>query len=351
VENISPKLNMLLPEIINIAGYQIRTLLIITIVGLICWGFVMWYESRKDGFRTERFFDLIFLSLGFGALIFFLLRYVYDWASIYRPNHLILKIDKELLLVVLSFVFSLLPVLIFSKKWKWSVFRILDIYAQSYGLLLLFISLGAFLISGQKEYVILVSLLVSLYVSVLKFRGYRFSSGFIFSMFLFFLAIVGFIFFRRSGYFLLYPILLIIGMVNLYLRGKKYMAKGYFPNQFVQNVKRKLLKKDAQLAETQQELVYEDPYLQPGRTVGNAEIMDEAQEDIGKHTMDAQRGIVEGIRHQVSKALAAIKIGRYGTCEICGNKIDPARLKVYPEATTCIECATDISQEKQAKEV
>ena len=341
---------MLLPEIINIAGHQIKTLSIIAIVGLVCWGFVMWYESRKDGFRTERFFDLVFLSLGFGALVFFLLRYVHDWATVYSPSHLILRMDKELLLVVLSFVFSLLPVLIFSKKWRWSTFRILDIYSQSYGLFLLFLSMGAFLISGQKEYVILVSLLISLYASVLKFRGYKFSSGFIFSVFLFFLAVVGLIFFRRPGYLLFYPLLFTIGMVNLYLRGKKYMVKGNFPNQFIQNIKRKLLKKDAQLAETQQELVYEDPYLQVDRSVGNAEAMDDAQEDIGKNITDAQVGFVEELRRQVKKALAAIKIGRYGTCEVCGEKIDPARLKVYPEASACIRCATDISQEKQAKE-
>ncbi|MFH1648725.1 MAG: TraR/DksA C4-type zinc finger protein [Patescibacteria group bacterium] len=340
---------MFLPEVINIVGRDIKTLSIFTIIGLVCWGFIMWYESRKDGFRTERFFDLIFLSLGSGAIVFFLLRYIYDWATVYSPSHLILRLDKELLLVVLSFVFSLLPVLIFSKKWKWSTFRILDIYVQSYGLLLLFISAGAFLVSGQKEYIIFVSLLLSLYVSVLKFRGYKFSSGFIFSMFLFFLAVVGFIFFRRNGYLLYYPLLFIIGVVNLYLRGNKYMVKGNFPNQFVQNIKRKLLKKDAELAETQQELVYEDPYLQVDRSIGNSEFMDEAQEDMGKNITDAQIGFVEGLRLQVKKALAAINIGRYGTCEVCGNKIDTARLKVYPEATNCVECATDISQENQAK--
>lgn len=341
---------MLLPEIVNIVGHGIKTLSIISFVGLVCWGFVMWYESRKDGFSTEKFFDLVFISLGFGVAAFILLRYIYDWATVYSPTHFILGFDKELLLFILSFVCSLLPVLFFSKKWKWSIFRILDIYAQAYGLFFLFVFTGLFLTSGQKEHIILVSLLLSLYISVLKFRGYRFSSGFVFSVFLFFLTVVGLVFFRRNGYLVFYSLLFIIGVVNLYLRGKKYMVKRNFPNQFIQNIKRKLLKKDDELAETQQELVYEDPYLQVDRSVGNSESMDEAQEDIGKNITDAQIGFVEGLRYQVKKALAAIKIGKYGTCEVCGKKIDTARLKVYPEATTCIECATNISQENQAKE-
>jgi DnaK suppressor protein len=55
-------------------------------------------------------------------------------------------------------------------------------------------------------------------------------------------------------------------------------------------------------------------------------------------------GIVRRLRVQVKRALAAIKLGKYGTCEVCGLPIDPARLRVYPEATTCIECSTKISE-------
>jgi RNA polymerase-binding transcription factor DksA len=50
--------------------------------------------------------------------------------------------------------------------------------------------------------------------------------------------------------------------------------------------------------------------------------------------------IVKKLRIQVKKALAAIKIGKYGICEICGKPIDKARLQAYPEATTCIDCAS-----------
>ena len=78
--------------------------------------------------------------------------------------------------------------------------------------------------------------------------------------------------------------------------------------------------------------------------------MDEVTEDTGKSITDARMGIVKTIRIQVKKALAAIKLGKYGMCEVCGKPIDKARLAAYPEATTCIGCATDISQIEEVKE-
>jgi len=341
---------MLLPEYLNIAGNQVRVLVLIAFVGFICWVFVTWCESRKDGFRCDKFFDLIFSSVICCSVVLYALYSIYDWLSVYRPGNFILALDKDIFLVVFSFLASLIPVLYFSKKWRWSVFRVLDIYTQAFGLLVLILALGKFLISGQGKYIILVSLLLSLYISVLKFRGYKFHSGFIFTTFLLFIGVVGLIFFRRKGYLLFYPLLFTIGMVNLYFRWKDNMPKKSLSKQFLINVKNKLLRRDKALEETQKDLITEDPYLQEGRAVGNAEVMDEAQEDIGKNITDAKMGIVTTIRYQIKRALAAINLGTYGICEVCGSKIDTARLKAYPEATTCIECATDISQVNEAKE-
>jgi DnaK suppressor protein len=36
------------------------------------------------------------------------------------------------------------------------------------------------------------------------------------------------------------------------------------------------------------------------------------------------------------KALLNLKTGKYGTCEVCGNPIEPERLKAMPTATLCI---------------
>lgn len=41
----------------------------------------------------------------------------------------------------------------------------------------------------------------------------------------------------------------------------------------------------------------------------------------------------------VNAALVLVSRGRYGHCEICGEKIPRERLKACPEASRCIACA------------
>jgi|HigsolmetaAR205D_1030408.scaffolds.fasta_scaffold00293_4 DnaK suppressor protein len=47
---------------------------------------------------------------------------------------------------------------------------------------------------------------------------------------------------------------------------------------------------------------------------------------------------------QIDAALARLRAGTYGTCEICGGAIEPTRLAVVPYAGTCIECALDVDE-------
>ena len=43
---------------------------------------------------------------------------------------------------------------------------------------------------------------------------------------------------------------------------------------------------------------------------------------------------LESIEH----ALESAEKGTYGICENCGNRIDPARLEILPQATLCLKC-------------
>lgn len=344
------KHNNMIPENINFVAKSINTLLIITLLGFICWCFVLWYEAKKDGFNTAKFFDLIFTSVFLLVVVIYLLSKLLDWYEIFKPSNPILLLDKELLFVFIVIVLSILPIFIYTKKWKWSVFRILDIYSLGFSVILLFVSFGKFFIYAQKEYLIFFILLLVLYLFVFRYRGYNLLSGMIFSIFLIFLVVTGILLFRKGGYLLFYPILVTISMLNLYLRGKKTMAKTLIPDNFIAGLKQKLIKKERSLEKTQQQLVREDPYLQPGRDTDNAETMDEVTEDTGKAITDARMGMLKKIRVQVRKALTAIKLGKYGICETCGKPIDKARLTAYPEATTCIICATDESQIEETLE-
>ena len=43
---------------------------------------------------------------------------------------------------------------------------------------------------------------------------------------------------------------------------------------------------------------------------------------------------------KISAALVRLDNGRYGTCSECSEPIEADRIKVYPYAGECIECAT-----------
>jgi len=51
---------------------------------------------------------------------------------------------------------------------------------------------------------------------------------------------------------------------------------------------------------------------------------------------NAARIEIEQIRH----AIARIDKGEYGTCELCGEAINPERLKAVPFTKMCIKCAS-----------
>lgn len=40
----------------------------------------------------------------------------------------------------------------------------------------------------------------------------------------------------------------------------------------------------------------------------------------------------------VERAIQSAERGTYGICESCGQRIDPARLEILPEATMCMDC-------------
>jgi len=52
----------------------------------------------------------------------------------------------------------------------------------------------------------------------------------------------------------------------------------------------------------------------------------------------------ERVLAQVEDALARFEQGTYGSCERCGETIDPARLKALPYATFCMTCQQSLER-------
>lgn len=79
----------------------------------------------------------------------------------------------------------------------------------------------------------------------------------------------------------------------------------------------------------------EDPFSNPSRIVDNASPDTDAAEQFGHARTSAIKEQLVRRIIQTKKALARIRLGKYGICEDCREMIDTDRLMVYPEATLC----------------
>jgi len=340
---------MFLPIKINLGFRQIDTILIFVFLGFIISFFAIWYESKKDGFERERFIDLFLLILLIsGASCFGLYRFL-NYLTVYRPGSMFLSVNQNLLMSFMFIALLFLCIIILSKKFKWSFFRLFDIYSLGLNIFGVLVSLGAFFIYKNPVFIYILLAGFVFYLLVSRFRGYKYTSGFVFSMFTFFISVLGLIFYRVKGYLLFYPILVSISVVNIYFRSKKAMANKSLTKQFIQKIKNILAKKDKDLARRQQQLIENDPYLQEDRDEGNSDIADEvALEDVRKVETDASLAEIEENRDQIGEALESIQEDDYGICQNCGKLIDKDRLEAYPEATLCKKCSEDKQQQENA---
>ena len=58
----------------------------------------------------------------------------------------------------------------------------------------------------------------------------------------------------------------------------------------------------------------------------------------------ASRSLLIERAHRLAKALERLDRGGYGTCQECGGAIGPGRLRVMPEATTCVQCQESLER-------
>ena len=65
----------------------------------------------------------------------------------------------------------------------------------------------------------------------------------------------------------------------------------------------------------------------------------------GAAPIEGEREIIFSMRSRLlerasrlADALERVRSGEYGTCEVCGCAIAPARLRAMPEVTTCVAC-------------
>jgi len=72
----------------------------------------------------------------------------------------------------------------------------------------------------------------------------------------------------------------------------------------------------------------------------NADSKEMAKELEDSEVVDALGNEARGEIAKISAALVRLDNGRYGTCSECAEPIEADRMKAYPYADECIECAT-----------
>lgn len=63
--------------------------------------------------------------------------------------------------------------------------------------------------------------------------------------------------------------------------------------------------------------------------------------DLDAYEREKTLALIQALERKVESIDRALRIahkGTYGICEGCGQRIDPARLEIIPEATLCLEC-------------
>lgn len=321
---------MHIPAFFTVGTYRVFSLLIFVAIGLLVSALVIWFEGKRDGFDEESLFDVFLISV-LAGLIFF---YISIKSSLYN------YFGNVSFTLTESFLVGLLPVYILSRIWKWSVYRVLDIFVIAFCVGSCVPILGFALIYRNPKVVFVLAgfAFVAYLFSLLRIS--RLFSGIIFSIFLFIISAVGLIFFYNVENLAIYAILTLLGIINIYSRGKSDMAQENLPLNLINSLKQKLLSRRKSLKAEQKLLDVEDPHLNNSHNDESSENMDEAiLNDSLNEVTDARKTSVLRALVDVRRALAKMKIGKYGVCDICGKTIDRARLMAYPEATTCLEDA------------
>ena len=111
-----------------------------------------------------------------------------------------------------------------------------------------------------------------------------------------------------------------------------------FPMSVLQPVRDFLVREQSRLKIQKKKLDIEDPFSDPTHADDNADVGIDAADQAGHERVMLIKSEVDKMLINVRKALARIKVGKYGVCANCGDMIDTDRLAVNPMAEFCMEC-------------
>ena len=124
-------------------------------------------------------------------------------------------------------------------------------------------------------------------------------------------------------------------MANKCMRDRKSII---VPPPIFRDLVARLWKRSKELKKEEEMVKEADPFMQAERADAS-ENADTTSGDVEKTIQEARLNLIQSARLELRRAMAKVKIGTYGICESCKKPIGLPRLKVFPQATTCFECA------------
>ncbi|MEA2020405.1 MAG: prolipoprotein diacylglyceryl transferase family protein [Patescibacteria group bacterium] len=333
---------------------------ILLALGVFLGAFLFWQRAREEGFDEEKILDLSLISLVagiFGArLVFIAINFSVfksNWSDVFR------SLGSGLNFLG-GFAFGAGSFYLFVRRKGWSVLKLADLAVPPLLLGQAFGSVGV-LVSRLVVPHIWVEILayIVLFVLALVVERQRFFNlfgsvrvGALTSFYLVGSGLVSLVF----DFYSLYSgdslftfqkaassVMVVCGLLLGYrvLSGKdKFGEEEKVSLEDISNQLRDWLRseKDEIMKETTQ-LRQGDQFFREGREDDNAESGDEAEELLSHEYVEVMSDFLHRFGSQIDKALSRLQGGNYHECERCGKTIDPQRLRAYPAATMCKECA------------
>ena len=118
-----------------------------------------------------------------------------------------------------------------------------------------------------------------------------------------------------------------------------------FPINVLQPLLNYLRGEEKRLVKVKVSLKKEDPFKGRKREADNSVDADVAEQVDHDRVLAGRHEITRSLIN-IRKTLTRVKIGRYGTCERCGQMIDTDRLAVKPTAEYCMACEQAVEKKR-----
>lgn len=111
-----------------------------------------------------------------------------------------------------------------------------------------------------------------------------------------------------------------------------------FPKQTIEFIKKHLLRQQKEVEKNLKKVVEDDPAKSPALAESSEPGTDSYIAETHSKSIVLEQSLTNA-KTGIRTALHKIKIGTYGKCEKCGQKIEVGRLMIMPTAQYCVSCS------------